>query len=124
MSEAAETVARFLRLMEARDLEGARTLLAPGFRMVFPGGREMETLEELVAWSRPRYRFVIKTFDRFDAMGDVVYSLGTLRGEWPDGTAFENIRYIDRFEMKDGLIWRQDVWNDMGELVAAKGAGS
>ncbi|MCC6007362.1 MAG: nuclear transport factor 2 family protein [Rhodobacteraceae bacterium] len=123
MTAPAEIVSRFLRLMEARDLDGARTLLAPGFRMVFPGGREMESLEELVAWSKPRYRFVVKTFERFDAMDDVVYSLGSLRGEWPDGTAFDNVRYIDRFELKDGLILRQDVWNDMGELLADTAQG-
>jgi len=32
-----------------------------------------------------------------------------------DGRPFEGIRFIDRFEIQDGLIVKQDVWNDMGE---------
>ena len=44
------------------------------------------------------------------------YVLGTLFGEWLDGTAFEGIRFIDRFQLSEGLIVRQDVWNDMGEV--------
>lgn len=119
---AAETLTRFLRLMEARDLAAASALLAPGFRMVFPGGVEMERLEELVAWSRERYRWVRKTFDRIESTGEAVWVSGKLAGEWLDGRAFEGIRYVDRFELKDGLIVRQDVWNDMGEARLAEGA--
>ena len=119
---AAETLTRFLRLMEARDLTAASALLAPGFRMVFPGGVEMERLEELVAWSRERYRWVRKTFDRIESTGEAVWVSGTLAGEWLDGRAFEGIRYVDRCELRDGLIARQDVWNDMGEARLAEGA--
>ena len=36
-------------------------------------------------------------------------------GEWPDGTAFEGIRFIDRFVVVDGKITDQRVWNDLGE---------
>jgi hypothetical protein len=46
----------------------------------------------------------------------VVYTRGTLAGEWPDGTAFGGIRFIDRFEVTDGFITRQDVWNDLAEV--------
>jgi hypothetical protein len=102
--------------MEARDLDGAAGQLAPGFRMVFPGGREMERLEELVAWSRERYRSVRKTFERVEAVGPAVWVSGTLSGEWLDGRSFEGIRYVDRFELENGLIRRQEVWNDMGEF--------
>jgi hypothetical protein len=49
--------------------------------------------------------------------GDVVYSLGTLYGEWPDGTAFEGNRYVDRYVVKDGLIVQMDVWNDSAEWL-------
>jgi hypothetical protein len=111
----AEIVTQFLRTMEARDLERAKGCLAPGFRMVFPGGIEMERLEELVAWSRTRYARVVKTFDRVEHAGTGVWVSGTLAGEWLDGRAFAGIRYVDRFELVDGLIVRQEVWNDMGE---------
>ena len=45
----------------------------------------------------------------------VVYARGALSGEWPDGAAFEGVRFIDRFEITGGKIVRQDVWNDIGE---------
>ena len=37
----------------------------------------------------------------------VVYSLGTLYGEWPDGMPFEGNRYVDRYVVRAGLMpWR------------------
>ena len=113
--DGAAVVHAYLAAMEARDLASARAFLGEGFHMTFPGGIRLTTLEELVAWSRPRYRFVKKTYDRFDALGSLVYCFGTLHGEWPDGTPFQGIRFIDRFELSGGRIVRQDVWNDMGE---------
>jgi hypothetical protein len=113
---AARIVRDYLAAMEARDLPRAESFLAPGFAMTFPGGVRMTTLADLVAWSAPRYRFVKKTYARFDAMGDLCYCFGTLHGEWPDGTPFDGIRFIDRFELAGGLLVRQDVWNDMGEV--------
>ena len=110
-----DIVRRYLDAMEARALDAARALLGPGFRMTFPGGVRLETPEALMAWARPRYRFVRKRYERFDAMGGVVYCFGTLAGEWPDGTPFDGVRFIDRFEIKDGRIVRQDVWNDLAE---------
>ncbi|WP_050931698.1 tautomerase family protein [Aestuariivita boseongensis] len=110
----------FLAAMEARDLEQAETFLGAGFVMHFPGTGPMNTLPQLVEWSKPRYRFVKKTYERFDqAMSDegpVVYCYGTLHGEWPDGTPFDGIRFIDRFQFSEGLIVRQDVWNDIAEV--------
>lgn len=116
----ASIVTLFLRLMEARDLAAARALLAPDFVMVFPGGVEMTDLDELAAWSKTRYSRVIKTFDRIDAAGDVVFVSGTLAGDWLDGTAFSGIRYVDRFQIRDGVIAQQDVWNDMAEARAKR----
>ncbi len=46
-----------------------------------------------------------------------VYSLGTLYGAWPDGTAFEGNRYVDRFTVRDGLIVSMEVWNDSAERL-------
>ena len=56
-------------------------------------------------------------------MGEVVavYVTGTLHGERPDGTPFEGIRFIDRFEVKAGKILKQDVWNDLAEAGVAGG---
>jgi len=98
-------------------------MLGEGFTMQFPGTAPMRTLQELIEWAKPRYRFVTKTYDGYDAMQSpgaqaIVYCRGTLSGEWPDGTAFDGIRFIDRFEITDGRITRQDVWNDIAETRA------
>ncbi|MCG6122317.1 MAG: tautomerase family protein [Microvirga sp.] len=110
----------FLDAMQERDLERARSFLAPGFEMTFPGDARMTQLEELVAFSASRYRSVRKTYERFDAVpgGDraIVYCFGTLSGEWTDGTPFEGIRFVDRFEIEKGAIVRQQVWNDIAEV--------
>ena len=128
LPDPARIVHDFLAAMEARDLDKAKGFLGEGFEMVFPGDARMTTLEELVAFAGPRYRFVKKTYERFDAVpgGDVaiVYCFGTLHGEWPDGAVFSGIRFIDRFEITDGRITRQQVWNDIAEVVARQGKGA
>lgn len=115
-------VQAYLDAMEARDLAHAQSFLGSGFQMVFPGTAPMTTLEELIAWAAPRYRFVKKTYDGYDHAAredaDIVYCFGTLAGEWPDGTAFRGIRFVDRFELREGRIVRQDVWNDLAETKA------
>ena len=116
---ASRMVAAYLRTMEARDLDGARAMLAPGFEMIFPGNRRYTDIEALIESSKSRYRKVCKVFERFDEAetpdGTVVYSIGTLTGEWNDGTAFSGIRYIDRFLGRDGKFIATWVWNDMAE---------
>lgn len=109
----------YLAALEAREIERAEALLAAGFQMTFPGTEPMARIADLIDWAKDRYRFVRKTMDIVDAfdVGDsaVVYITGTLSGEWPDGAPFEGIRFIDRFEIKDGKLIRQDVWNDIAE---------
>lgn len=118
-ADAAIVVRRYLDAMETRDLATARALLGKDFRMTFPGGRVMTGLEELVAWSRERYRFVRKTYTGFETLAGaahaVVYCFGTLAGAWPGGGSFSGVRFIDRFEVLEGRIIRQDVWNDLAE---------
>ena len=119
LSSATEVVKSFLVEMQTRDLAQAQTYLHEDFQMVFPGGRTFHRLEELLAWATTRYQRVEKTLTHFDEswQGDrtVVYCAGKLNGVWPNGTAFENIRFIDRFEVVAGKLARQDVWNDLGE---------
>ena len=107
--------------MEERDLDAAKSCLGDGFSMVFPGGKTMRNLEELIAWASPRYRWVKKTYDRFDPQisddGIIVYCFGTLYGQWPDGVEFEGIRFIDRFVVTDGKLAGQMVWNDLAEVA-------
>lgn len=114
---AEQVVRAFLSAMEARDLDSAKTLLDDEFVMTFPGSGEMHRLEELVAWAGDRYRFVRKCIAAVETCGDVdettVFCHGELSGEWPDGTPFSGVRFIDRFELRRARIVRQQVWNDL-----------
>ncbi len=123
LPDPAKLVRNYLTAMEARDLEQAENMLSDGFIMQFPGAEPMSKLQDLIDWAKPRYNRVTKTYEGFDAMqsqGDaaIVYCRGTLSGEWPDGTAFEGIRFIDRFEVVSGKITKQDVWNDIAKVRA------
>lgn len=121
----ARLVRDFLETMQARDLEGAKRFLAPGFVMNFPGMQGLTALEQLVERSKGRYREVSKVYECFDECvrddATIVYCYGTLQGVWLDGSRFEGIRFIDRFEVVDGKFRRQDVWNDLAEVTAGIG---
>ena len=113
-------VQNYLTALEARNLMKAEANLAEDFEMWFPGAAHMTSLEELIQWAKSRYNFVTKSYVGFDALQSsdeaaVVYCRGTLSGEWLDGTAFNDIRFIDRFEIINEKITRQDVWNDIAE---------
>jgi ketosteroid isomerase-like protein len=116
---ASKLVLQFLRKMEAGDLDTAQAMLGPGFYTIFMGGHRFTTPEELVAFQKGRQKNTWKAFQRFDeietADGAVVFCFGTLQGEKMDGTPYQNIRYIDRFTVRDGKIVDQMVWNDMAE---------
>jgi phenylpyruvate tautomerase PptA (4-oxalocrotonate tautomerase family) len=116
---ASEVVRTFLQAMQSRDLGAAQLCLHPDFRMCFPGGVVMHSLPEMVAWAQLRYTRIAKQYEAFEEswQGDstVVYCHGTLQGTWLDGQTFEGIRFIDRMVIQDGLITRQDVWNDLAE---------
>lgn len=116
---ASDCVRDFLLAMQARQLDQAQRFLHPDFEMVFPGGQRFTQLADLVAWSKTRYQRLTKHIEGFDEswQGDttVVYAHGTLEGLWPDGRAFEGIRFVDRFEVRAGLLMRQAVWNDLAE---------
>jgi phenylpyruvate tautomerase PptA (4-oxalocrotonate tautomerase family) len=117
--DASAIVRAYLEAMEARDLERAKTFLAAGFSMVFPGGARFTDLPSVVEWSKPRYRFVKKKYDSYEESftddSTIVWCHGTLHGEWPDGTTFANIRFVDRFTVREGKLIDQAVWNDLSE---------
>lgn len=117
----AELCLNFLSAQGAREIDRAMALCAREFRMTFPGGAEFTEISDLAAWGAARYRRIAKDIERVEEslMGEraAVYVSGTLNGERPDGTRFSGIRFVDRFEVADGRIVRQEVWNDMGESL-------
>lgn len=123
LDEARDLAVAYLEAMERRDLDTARGFVGPAPEITFPGGRRFSSIDEIVANSSGRYRRVCKTITRRDAWdaGEAIGVLitGTLYGEWPDGSTFDGIRFADRFDIVDGRIVRQEVWNDAGERVLA-----
>ena len=121
---ASEVVTAFLNALEMRDLDLAATHLSANFAMTFPDKVQMHTLQELVEWSRPRYTSIRKHMEHLDESwrgdGAVVYVSGHLSGVFHNGDTFEGIRFIDRFEVVEGKIERQDVWNDLGAVLAER----
>jgi hypothetical protein len=120
-------VDEFLRLIMIPDPVAARRFVAPGLRIRFTGGRAMADPTECTAFNASRYKWVKKAIERTETVArapeaseDVVYSLGTLYGEWPDGTPFEGNRYVDRYVVRDGLITQMDVWNDSAEWLMVR----
>jgi len=117
-----EIVNTFLHHLGSRDLNKAREYCHSDFQMIFPDSAPMTTLEALMDWSSQRYTSIEKnnmTFEALHSPGDesIVYCRGTLSGVFRNGSKFNNVRFIDRFELINGTITQQQVWNDLGEVM-------
>ncbi|CAB1066073.1 hypothetical protein D1BOALGB6SA_10872 [Olavius sp. associated proteobacterium Delta 1] len=118
--KAAALVKQFLKAMENRDLTAAGTMMAKDAKIIFPGGKSFKSQQDMVTAARDRYRWIKKKFEQIDTAllprdRVVVYVMGTLDGLNNFGVEFSGVRYIDRFEVEDGLIVSQQVWNDLAE---------
>jgi ketosteroid isomerase-like protein len=122
-NRAVDIVRDFLEASMRPDPARAATYMSQDVRITFTGGRTMPTTHDITAFNATRYAWVKKALGQFDwtDRGDhtVVYSNGTLYGEWPDGRKFSGNRYLDRFEVQGGKIVRMDVWNDSAEWILA-----
>ncbi len=122
----AEVVNEFLRLIMLPDPVSASRYTAADMKILFTGGRAMRAPAECTQFNASRYKWVKKRIERTETVmpepgaDTVVYSLGTLYGEWPDGTPFEGNRYVDRYVVRDGLITHMDVWNDSAEWLLVR----
>jgi ketosteroid isomerase-like protein len=119
-------VEAYLEASMIPDPVKARSFVAPDVRITFTGGRRFADPAGSAGFNAKRYRWVKKRFERTDVVAGAseeeatVYNIGTLYGEWPDGTPFEGNRYVDRFELRGGKITRMDVWNDSAEILLAR----
>lgn len=128
--QAADIVNEFLRLIMIPDPVAASRYTSPNMQILFTGKRAMRAPAECTKFNASRYKWVKKRIERTETvlateeeskLGDtIVYSLGTLYGEWPDGTPFEGNRYVDRYVVRDGLITHMDVWNDSAEWMLVR----
>jgi ketosteroid isomerase-like protein len=130
MNSAGDIVNEFLRLIMIPDPAAASRYTAPDMKILFTGGRAMRQPADCTKFNAGRYKWVKKRIERTDCVmpspeevqrGEaVVYSIGTLYGEWPDGKPFEGNRYVDRYVVKNGLITHMDVWNDSAEWLMVR----
>ncbi len=128
--EAGQLVNEFLRLIMIPDPAAASRFTDPALKIIFTGKRAMRAPAECTQFNASRYKWVKKRIERTDvvipsadesARGEtVIYSIGTLYGEWPDGLAFEGNRYVDRYVVKNKLITQMDVWNDSAEWLLVR----
>ncbi|MBF8748590.1 nuclear transport factor 2 family protein [Pseudomonas putida] len=122
-NNAVQIVRDFLAASMAPDPVLAATYMSDDVRITFTGARPMPTPSDITAFNGARYKWVKKALGQFDWCEQddhtVVYSNGTLYGEWPDGRSFSGNRYLDRFEVRAGKIVRMDVWNDSAEWILA-----
>jgi len=118
---AAEIVEKFLVASMVPDPATAALYISPELKITFTGARRYSHPRETAAFNAKRYKWVKKKMERSDVVDGagetIVYNLGTLYGEWPDGTPFEGNRYVDRFVVRDGKIVQMDVWNDSAERL-------
>ena len=124
--EARRLVEAYLEASMIPDPVKARSFVAPDVRITFTGGRRFGDPGESSGFNAKRYGWVKKRFERTDVVAGatadeaIVYNIGALYGEWPDGTAFDGNRYVDRFVVSHGKIVRMDVWNDSAEILLAR----
>ena len=120
LQEIVSTVQKVILGAMAGDRAMVQTYMAPNVELTFVG-RKLAAADEIGKFNSTRYKWVKKSIDRWDVgySGNeiMVYSLGTLYGEWTDGTPFKGNRYIDRFIIVDGKITKMDVWNDSAEIL-------
>lgn len=125
-SDPAGIVEAYLSAHMIPDPDKARQYCAPNMQIIFTGGRKMADPADATAFNKGRYKWVKKKFERTDVVAGatpdeaIVYSIGTLYGEWPDGTPFSGNRYVDRYELRQGKIARMQVWNDSAEILLVR----
>ena len=121
---AADIVERFLVASMVPDPQTAALYVSDDLKITFTGGRKYSHPRETAAFNGKRYKLAKKKMERTDVVpgnGEtIVYNLGTLYGEWPDGTSFEGNRYVDRFVVRGGKIVQMDVWNDSAERLLTR----
>jgi hypothetical protein len=121
-----DIVNEYLRIVMIPDPQAALHFVSPHMQIRFTGGRPMKVPADCSAFNASRYKWVKKRIDKTEVVSGgtdletVVYSLGTLYGEWPDGTPFEGNHYVDRYVVSDGLITSLEVWNDSAEWLMVR----
>ena len=110
-------ILKYLKAMESWNIDLAKSFLSSEFFIKCPGGLSFSTLEDFLKWAKTRYKSVKKEIEVIDlsfrGTDTFVYCHGTLNGKWLDDTNFFNIRFIDKFLIRESKIVTQEIWNDL-----------
>jgi phenylpyruvate tautomerase PptA (4-oxalocrotonate tautomerase family) len=110
-------ISKYLKAMEERDIQLAKSFLNSEFLIKCPGGLIFYSLEDFIEWAKTRYKSIMKDIETidlsFNGAETFVYCHGTLKGEWLDGSSFVNVRFIDKFHIRESRIVQQEIWNDL-----------
>ncbi|MBU2870652.1 nuclear transport factor 2 family protein [Colwellia sp. E2M01] len=119
--DAIKIVAEFLEASMKPAPEIAATYMSEDVEITFTGNRKMRSATVITEFNNNRYNWVKKAISHYDCTVyedyAVVYSNGTLFGEWKNGQSFSGNRYLDRFEVRNNKICKMDVWNDSAEWI-------
>ena len=97
------------------DPKSAARYIAEPLELTFTGGRKFSHPRESTAFNARRYKWVKKAMERSDVVpgrGEtIVYNIGTLYGEWPDGRLRRQplrgpLRRARRQDRADGCVER------------------
>ncbi len=110
-----EIVEEFFARMEDNRRQSVDELFADTALITVPGEQFSgpNAATAFLEFLEPRYDWAAKEFDRWIVEGETVISTGTLYGVDNDGLEFEGVRYVDIYEVSDGLISRLDIYNDL-----------
>lgn len=126
LAHAVTLVTDFLEKSMVPDPDAAAQHLAADVVIHFTGATLMSHPREMAAYNARRYKWVKKQLGEMNACTSkdsiVVYSFGTLYGQWLDGEDFSDNRYVDRFVVEDGKIVKIDVLNDSAERILKRTA--
>jgi phenylpyruvate tautomerase PptA (4-oxalocrotonate tautomerase family) len=117
LDQADDIVSAYLTSLGEGDLKTASRFLSNDFEMICPGSIKFKTLEEFIEWTQNLYSKILKTIlstnVSFCGLDSTVFCHGPLAGTWKNGDAFSDVRFIDRFDVSEGVINSHEIWNDL-----------
>lgn len=115
-------VEEFFNALEEGDIKLAKSYMSGCPLIIFPGGVEFTSLDDMLAAGQNRYRFIRKVSRNYFSFADNDYQTvvvqGFLEGLNLHGEEFSEVRFIDLFRLEDGKIVKQEIWNDLKERDA------
>lgn len=120
LQEAEVLVDRYLTLFMEGHISEAEAMLAPGACLIFPGGAVQTSLTEVAEEVNRLYEEIGKTITRTwsaQVGEDIVVTMtGYLFGVSRTFGSFTDVRFIDFFTVRDGMITAQEVINDAAQV--------